>query len=353
MPPPARSSTWLALGAAAAVGVACYFAHRSWKRQRFRAWLAAKIAQDVSSAGLAPRTIVLKSSGEPAYVLERGNRSASYALVVCVGFGMNAINIANLLSLTDGLRTPADTRVVVVENYGQLMDAERVRAHAREGRPFPRRNFWAQLSRLHELLTDGLGLCRIDMIGYSMGGSLAYYLKAEHPELVDQTVLLSPSLYPVISSGFLSAWARNPKLMHAWETKAEVDHFFHTYLIPHAGESFPPDLLQALVDFRTTDFPPNHIAAMFNATMEAGPLDTPERQRMQEAKVDHDQLAARLVVWASEDKVCDIRLARSFFERSPATTLRVIERCGHGFDATLTPFHLRALNEINQYLYGS
>jgi pimeloyl-ACP methyl ester carboxylesterase len=75
----------------------------------------------------------------------------------------------------------------------------------------------AQAPRVLELL-DHLGLARATLVGTSMGGSLAAWLAAHHPERIERLLLLAPSGFPgslhhpglygrLLEPGRLNRWA--------------------------------------------------------------------------------------------------------------------------------------------------
>jgi 4,5:9,10-diseco-3-hydroxy-5,9,17-trioxoandrosta-1(10),2-diene-4-oate hydrolase len=170
-------------------------------------------------------------------------------------------------------------------------------------------------------LLDDLGLEKAHFIGNSMGGMVTLKLALEHPERVDQMLLMGPggghpvfSIWP--SPGIVT-------LVTAYEgegiTANKVRAFISAALYDQSAitDELVAQRLEAALDPRIVAQPP----------MRPGPGGPPEDlwRDARLTRLPHETL----IVWGREDRVLPLDNGIILLKQIPRAQLTVIAQCGH------------------------
>ena len=119
---------------------------------------------------------------------KNGTVDTSGGPVDYIAFGKGSKNLVVLPGLGDGLKTVKGMAVTMALMYRIFARDFRVYMFSR-GRNLPEAADMGYMAGELKEAMDALGLERASVLGVSMGGAIAQYLAAEHPETVEKLVL--------------------------------------------------------------------------------------------------------------------------------------------------------------------
>jgi pimeloyl-ACP methyl ester carboxylesterase len=154
---------------------------------------------DDAARALAPGKFVQLTDGKVHYAWHpaRGDEPAAQVTVLVHGFSTPSYVWAGLLAPL----TEANHRVLVYDNFGRGFS----------DRPHADNNAELFDRQLLELLESQNIKESVNVVGYSMGGAIATYFTARHPEKVRRLGLIAPAGFPV-NSGAVETWLSVPVL---------------------------------------------------------------------------------------------------------------------------------------------
>ena len=173
----------------------------------------------------------------------------------------------------------------------------------------------SQSERLHALI-DALGIDRAHLLGNSMGGQIAAFYSATHPERVDSLTLLAPT----------GVQTPNPSEVELMVADGEAS------LVPKTVEAF--ERLFALSFVQPPPVPSRLFRCYAERTIEHSDFLEKIWNDLVEEYVDLTPLlpqikAPTLVLWGEHDRIIDVSAARVFLDRLPDATLVYLQSCGH------------------------
>ncbi|MGO9337606.1 MAG: alpha/beta fold hydrolase [Terracidiphilus sp.] len=155
---------------------------------------------------------------------------------------------------------------------------------------------------------DALGLQRVDLGGWSMGGAIVQHVAADHPERIRRLMLFDSAGLLVLPSWDTGLFTPN--------TRAELDQL-DDLLMPH-----PPQVpgFVARDILRVSD----HRAWIIHRAMNT----------MLTGQDATDKLLPQLkmpllIVWGSEDKITPLSLGETMHRMLPQSEFDVVPGCGH------------------------
>eukprot|EP00613_Pedinella_sp_CCMP2098_P016096 CAMPEP_0171748264 /NCGR_PEP_ID=MMETSP0991-20121206/39989_1 /TAXON_ID=483369 /ORGANISM="non described non described, Strain CCMP2098" /LENGTH=358 /DNA_ID=CAMNT_0012348567 /DNA_START=9 /DNA_END=1085 /DNA_ORIENTATION=- len=308
------------------------------RKRIVKAMILGKVASEKKQAGLVDKSVILPG-GEECQYLERAVAFPKRTLVLLHGFSQTAEELSALLL---EMKVPGDVRVVLpyAVGHGKAELARAWRLHA-AGEPFPYPESYEVMAERVFEMTEALGFPQgFDVVGYSMGGNMAFWLKHAHPAAVGRTVLAAPAVPGCIADAFHASILAGDAA-HGWETKAELEAFM-AKIGPPGMPPFPSLVLDALMAIRAEDAPPGYFRGFFPTF-----LDPANRSHLSLCggrsvvdpaallagagglTSDPDPTSARLVVWGANDAICDHGKGARFFQRSVCTEFVTVPGCGH------------------------
>jgi pimeloyl-ACP methyl ester carboxylesterase len=170
-------------------------------------------------------------------------------------------------------------------------------------------------------LLDGLGFTgKVDVIGLSMGGAIAGYFTAEHPERVHRLVLIDPagmSMKKSLSMNLVTIPILGEAIMNLFGDRILVsgqgDDFIHR-------ERFPEFPIQYLPQMKYRGF-----KASLLSTLRSGML---ERQAASFRKVGEHGLPV-LLIWGTKDQTIPFPTSQLVIQAIPQAKFIPIEGAGH------------------------
>ena len=142
------------------------------------------------------------------------NADSSNAVLFPTWFGGTSEQILSLLG-PDGMVDPSEFFVIVVDAFGNGVSSSPSNSTAQSGSAFPRITIRDMVRHQHRLLTEHLGLSRLNAVaGISMGGMQAFEWAVSYPEFVEKIV-------PVVGSPRLAVYD-----IVLWETDLRILEWF-------------------------------------------------------------------------------------------------------------------------------
>ena len=142
------------------------------------------------------------------------NADSSNAVLFPTWFGGTSEQILSLLG-PDGMVDPSESFVIVVDAFGNGVSSSPSNSTAQSGSAFPRITIRDMVRHQHRLLTEHLGLSRLNAVaGISMGGMQAFEWAVSYPEFVEKIV-------PVVGSPRLAVYD-----IVLWETDLRILEWF-------------------------------------------------------------------------------------------------------------------------------
>jgi len=143
-----------------------------------------------------------------------------------------------------------------------------------------------------------------DLLGFSFGGGVSALYLAQHPARVRRAVLLAPFLAEVAHDDFAQVLrAGEWHLMHGWETREDMQHFFETWLGMNRKNSPGRFMLNALYQHRMQTYPRGHFSTFFETIAARGLGDIGLLEQHQTALAAAN-VPTRLL-YGDRDTICD------------------------------------------------
>ncbi|MEW5853179.1 MAG: alpha/beta fold hydrolase [Myxococcota bacterium] len=192
-------------------------------------------------------------------------------------------------------------------------------------------------------LLESLGVSGAGVVGHSMGGKVASYLTARHPDRVSRLLLINsqglPHPMPLLGKLVLLPVVGKPLFIKGY-TRAAVKQYFKSDVFTD-----PRNVSDEMVDevYRCLNLPGGRVAAY--AMLRHTVVPTPEfPDILRRIKVPVH------LVWGELDRIYPLELGRQFQSLLPGATLTVIPGCAH------TPPEEqpeRTLEEIQRFMTSS
>lgn len=170
-----------------------------------------------------------------------------------------------------------------------------------------------------EKLADSLGLRQFNLVGNGMGGQIAWFFAAEHPEKLKKLVLLDPRGFEKKTTEWVDVLARTP-VLNSTILKITPRTFFRWQL----EANFSDDALvsDSLVNrqFELFLFPGNRRAFIDRAQVSDNhpPVEFIEKIT-----------CPTLILWGAEDAIISPEFAYEFHKQIRKSELKIYENTGH------------------------
>ncbi|CAB9515706.1 alpha/beta hydrolase fold [Seminavis robusta] len=285
----------------------------------------------VKDAELIKREVFLPETGLTVHYYEREGDGTSRdestpqpTLLLLHGITDEAKNMAALVIVLR--KELPHWRIIVPDLIGHGHDLARAK---KEGSSFE----YPTPERLLQCMTEfvtALNIQQCTAFGMSMGGALAYFLQSEKPEVVQNTILISPALNAVLDSQFIQDFVTRQKNHFCYECRDDVKYFFRDLSCPHrkVKDPVPKFLLEAIWKQRLAQAPEGHFHSLFEHLLK-------EREKEHEiwhCSSDIAPEAKKLVIWPQNDFIANHDQGQAFFAKSSdKTTFHSVPDCGHLF----------------------
>ena len=144
-----------------------------------------------------------------------------------------------------------------------------------------------------------------DLMGYSLGGSIATNYVVRNPNNINQLVLLAPYFHNEATTETYNSIFDSKKWgsLAAWEGREEMERWFHDWLGMEKEDKFPGFIMSGLAALRSELYPENHWMKFYDQ------LDvdcTSTKSFLEDNKTNLGALSSPvLVLTGTTDKICD------------------------------------------------
>ncbi|KAL3937658.1 MAG: hypothetical protein SGARI_002034 [Bacillariaceae sp.] len=230
----------------------------------------------------------------------------------------------NMAGFVHSLEIPDEVRVLAPDQIGHGMDLDRVKKTP-ETYQHP-----TQLTLLEStsewLDVVGVG-SNTNAFGISMGGGIAYFLRAKRPDIIQKTVLVSPAIPYCVNHNYMDDFVKGEKNFMCFENRKDVKILFRDLSTGEENndkrakkDPVPTFFLEAVYRLNKNKAPDDHYREMLH-----GLLDKPEEgqelfdddgndvAKWIAAERDVDRESHRLVIWPDEDRIISYENGKHFF----------------------------------------
>mmetsp|Transcript_10979 Transcript_10979/g.15474 ORF Transcript_10979/g.15474 Transcript_10979/m.15474 type:complete len:215 (+) Transcript_10979:1402-2046(+) len=206
-----------------------------------------------------------------------------------------------------------------------------------------------------EQFIEALNIESCDILGYSMGGAIAYILYQDHPEIIRKSVLVSPGFQSCMSASYLNDMANGGKANHCFETRTELNEFLCKTSTPDRTKKnpLPKVFLEPIIRDRERNTPSHYFEKMTQSLRDTMIQPNSNFHYAMVAQHDIDPNADRLVFWPDQDHICTHARGKDFFSDSNAIEFVTVENCGHIFDRDGKAIYGKVAPQITSYLFGT
>jgi len=286
--------------------------------------------QSMKKSKLISKTVHLPRTGTVMHYLERNNDcdEAGEERPTVVFFHGLSDQAKNLCLFIASLEIPDNVRILVPDSPGHGENLKRAKTDPNYQQPKPVDILESMLEFLDVLNVKS----PCNLLGYSMGGALAYFLKYKSPERVQKTVLISPSLEYSIDKAFIEDFRSGKKRHMCFESRQDVKLLMRDLSTPNRQKQnpIPKFFLEPIFRNQQKTAPKGHYKEMLEVFFEH--MGT----SFLGANQDIDKNSPRLVIWPDSDFICSYQKGKDFFRDSPATTFETVQDCGHMFHSNGT-----------------
>ena len=318
-------------------------------QRKVEAAIGGKLLKLVSEDQLKKSKLILKQVRLPKmgivmhyYERESSTGGNVKTILFCHGLSDQAKNFSGFIT---SLNIPDDVRILAPDAIGHGNDLERAK---KDPNSFEQPTSSSILESTIEFLTV-LKVKKCNAFGYSMGGALAYFLRFKRPDIVQRTVLVSPSLESCVDKVFIEDFLKGRKRHWCFEERNDAKLLFRDLSVPHrkVHNPIPKFFLEAIVRDQQTSAPRGHYREMLELLLKHIGTDTE-----MSTPLDIDPYSPRLVIWPRHDFICNYDQGKKFFECSDGitTNFHTIEDCGHMFHSDGRFILDIAKDQISDYL---
>ena len=257
------------------------------------------MSSQLSKSKLIEKNITLKN-GRTAWYLERINKQETDEKPLVVVPGLSAymrlmgVQLANLLKLIP------NRRVIIFE-----LPYHGKRASMNESFIDPGCSLDAMTASLEIFLTE-IGFTEsFDLMGYSLGGTIATNYAIKNPSNINRLVLLAPYYYNEATTEAYNAIFESKKWssLAAWNGREEMERWFHDWLGMEKEDTLPSFIMSGLAALRSELYPENHWIKFYE---QLNADCTTTKTLLEDNKANLGAISSPvLVLSATKDKICD------------------------------------------------
>jgi pimeloyl-ACP methyl ester carboxylesterase len=171
-----------------------------------------------------------------------------------------------------------------------------------------------------EKFTMAIGLKRFTLAGHSLGGQISVYFTREHPDQVENLILIAPDGFSGEEGGYAWLARLGPILdfVSGFSNRFFVEFFLRMNAF-HDPKKMTEEYVESVVE--TYCFPPSRrtVVRMTQELIGSEPVN--DVLPLMKGKV--------LLLWGADDNVLAPSWSTKFYDKLPYTELHLIPDCGH------------------------
>ena len=259
------------------------------------------ISSQLSKSKLQEKSIIL-DNGHTAWYLERINNQPTKHKPLVIIPGLTAYMRFMGAQITNLLKLIPNRRIIIFElpYQGKL-------ASMGENFVEPGCSLEAMTASLERFLNN-IGLTEsFDLMGYSLGGSIATNYAIRNPSNVNRLVLLVPYFYNEVTTENHNAIfeSKQWRTLAGWEGREEMEHWFYHGLGLEKGDAFPGFIMSGLAALRSEYYPENHWVKFYDQLYADY---TSRKPFLEDNKANLGELPSPMLVFAgTKDEICDYK----------------------------------------------
>ena len=259
------------------------------------------MSSQLSKAKLQEKSVTL-DNGRKAWYLERMNKQDTDEKPLVVVPGLSAYMRLMGVQFADLLKLIPNRRVIIFE-----LPYHGKRASMNESFVDPGCSLDAMTASLERFLNK-IGLTEsFDLMGYSLGGTIATNYTIRNPSNINRLVLLAPYYYNEATTEDYNAIFESKKWssLAAWNGREEMERWFHDWLGMEKEDAFPGFIMSGLAALRSEFYPENHWIKFYEQ-LDVDCIST--KTLLEDNKANLGAISSPiLVLTATTDKICDYK----------------------------------------------
>ena len=257
------------------------------------------MSNQLSKSKLQEKSVSL-DNGRTAWYLERENKQKTDEKPLVIVPGLSAYMRLMGVQLADLLKLIPNRRVIIFE-----LPYHGKRASMNEDFADPGCSIDAMTACLERFLVN-IGLTEsFDLMGYSLGGSIATNYAVRNPNNINQLVLLAPYFYNEATTETYNSIfdSKNWRSLAAWEGREELERWFHDWLGLEKEDKFPGFIMSGLAALRSELYPENHWVKFYD---QLNVECSSTKLFLESNKTNLGSLSSPvLIIAGATDKICD------------------------------------------------
>lgn len=284
------------------------------------------MSSQLSKSKLQEKSVTLEN-GRTAWYLERMNKQETDEKPLVIVPALSAYMRLMGVQFTDLLKLIPNRRVIIFE-----LPYHGKRASMNESFVDPGCSLDAMTASLERFLNK-IGLTEpFDLMGHSLGGSIATNYVIKNPSNINRLVLLAPYYYNEVTTDAYNAIFESKKWssLAAWKGQEEMERWFYDWLGMEKKDAFPSFIMSGLAALRSEFYPENH----WNKFYEQLDVDCKSTNTLlEDNKANLGSFSSPvLVLTATTDKICDYeKLANLKNIFNPDLCTMITLEAGHWF----------------------
>ena len=284
------------------------------------------MSSQLSKLKLQEKSVTLED-GRTAWYLERMNKQETDEKPLVIVPALSAYMRLMGVQFTDLLKLIPNRRVIVFE-----LPYHGKRASMNESFVDPGCSLDAMTASLERFLNK-IGLTEpFDLMGHSLGGTIATNYAIKNPSNINRLVLLAPYYYNEVTTDAYNAIFESKKWssLAAWKGQEEMERWFYDWLGMEKKDAFPSFIMSGLAALRSEFYPENH----WNKFYEQLDVDCKSTNTLlEDNKANLGSFSSPvLVLTATTDKICDYeKLANLKNIFNPDLCTMITLEAGHWF----------------------
>ena len=258
-------------------------------------------SSQLSKSKLQEKSIIMEN-GHTAWYLERMNNQKTEEKPLVIVPGLSVEMHLMGVQISDLLKLLPNRRIIIFElpYHGKL-------ASMNENFVDPGCSIEAMTVFLESFLTN-IGLTEpFDLMGYSLGGTIASSYAVRNPSNVNRLVLLVPYIYNEVTTESYNTtfeskqWSK----LAGWEGREEMQQWFHDGLGLEKADTFPGFIMSGLAALRSENYPENHWVKFYDQLY----IDcASEKSFLEDNKEDFRAFSSPVLIFAGTlDKISDYK----------------------------------------------
>ena len=258
------------------------------------------MSSQLSKCKLQEKSITL-DNGRTAWYLERMNGQETNEKPLVIVPGLSAYMHLMGVQFADLLKLIPNRRVIIFE-----LPYHGKRASMNENFADPGCSTDAMAACLERFLVKIKLTESFDLMGYSLGGSIATNYALRNPHNVNQLVFLAPYFYNEATTDNYNSIFESKQwgTLAAWNGREEMERWFHDWLGMEKADKLPGFIMSGLAAIRSDLYPESHWMNFYDQLYDDC---TPTKSFLEDNKTKLEALPNPVLVLAgTTDKICDV-----------------------------------------------